>query len=86
MSGAEFVELRALSGMVANWIAFMALTRPGDTIMGLRSAHGGHRSVLGSSLAGARGLTFQPIPSAQRQCRLTWRLRPRRWKQSSPGW
>ncbi len=60
--GAPFVELRVLSGMVANWIAFLALTRPGDRIMGLRAAHGGHRTVQKSSLAGARGLEFHPIP------------------------
>lgn len=59
---APFVELRVLSGMVANWIAFLALTRPGDRIMGLRPAHGGHRTVQESSLAGARGLEFHPIP------------------------
>ncbi|MDP6779501.1 MAG: beta-eliminating lyase-related protein [Candidatus Latescibacteria bacterium] len=60
--GAGFAELRVLSGMVANWISFLALTQPGDRIMGLRAAHGGHRTVQESSLAGARGLEYHPIP------------------------
>jgi glycine hydroxymethyltransferase len=40
--GAEFVNVQPHSGSQANQAVFMALARPGDTIMGLSLAAGGH--------------------------------------------
>lgn len=40
--GAEFVNVQPHSGAQANAAVLMALAEPGDTIMGLSLAHGGH--------------------------------------------
>ena len=39
---APYAEIRVGSGALANLYAFMATCQPGDTIMGLSLAHGGH--------------------------------------------
>ncbi|PRA04748.1 serine hydroxymethyltransferase, partial [Arthrobacter sp. MYb229] len=40
--GAEFANVQPHSGAQANASVFHALVRPGDTVMGLNLAHGGH--------------------------------------------
>ncbi|MEP6717428.1 MAG: serine hydroxymethyltransferase [Terriglobia bacterium] len=40
--GAEYVNVQPHSGSQANQAAYAAIIRPGDTIMGLDLAHGGH--------------------------------------------
>src|ERR1700742_425507 len=40
--GAEYVNVQPHSGSQANQAAFAAILSPGDTIMGLDLAHGGH--------------------------------------------
>ncbi|MDR2600520.1 MAG: serine hydroxymethyltransferase [Oscillospiraceae bacterium] len=40
--GAEFVNVQPHSGASANYAAFMVLTKPGDTILGMDLGHGGH--------------------------------------------
>src|ERR1700723_4177764 len=40
--GAEYVNVQPHSGSQANQAAFAAILQPGDTIMGLDLAHGGH--------------------------------------------
>jgi len=39
---ADHANVQPYSGSVANWGAYLALVKPGDTIMGLSLTHGGH--------------------------------------------
>jgi glycine hydroxymethyltransferase len=42
--GANFVNVQPHSGVSANYAAYMVLTKPGDTVMGMNLDHGGHLS------------------------------------------
>ncbi len=59
---AAFVELRVLSGSMANLYAFMALARPGDPIMAIPESAGGHATHHAQGAAGLYGLVVHDIP------------------------
>lgn len=51
-----FVDVRPISGSIANLIVYTAFTKPGDIILGLGIPNGAHISHTQYGLAGVRGL------------------------------
>jgi glycine hydroxymethyltransferase len=60
--GAAHAEVRVGSGALANLYGFMALARPGDTIIAPPPAIGGHVTHHAAGCAGLYGLTTVPAP------------------------
>lgn len=60
MFGARFVNVQPHSGVQANYSAYYALCKPGDTVLGLNLAHGGHLSH--GSPANFSGKYYNIIP------------------------
>lgn len=58
----NFVEYRVPSGTLANLAAFMALARPGETIIAVPAAVGGHVSHHSRGVAGRFGLRVIDAP------------------------
>ena len=58
--GADHANVQPHSGANANLAAFMALVNPGDTVMGMNLAHGGHLSH--GSPANISGKYFNIVP------------------------
>jgi glycine hydroxymethyltransferase len=60
---AEFVDVRPVSGVNSNLIAYTIFTNPGDTIMALSIPNGGHisygRNELGGTAGSVRGLKVE---------------------------
>ncbi len=61
--GAEFVDVRPISGVVANLVVYTAFTQPGDVMMALSIPCGGHittgKKELGGTAGAVRGLDVQ---------------------------
>ena len=60
--GARFVELRLPTGCMANLCAFMAIAKPGDTIVAPPPSIGGHASHHSKGAAGLYGLNVMAAP------------------------
>jgi glycine hydroxymethyltransferase len=54
--GAEFIDVRPTSGVVANLAVYSALSSPGDTMMALPIPNGGHISTGKKEFSGSAGL------------------------------
>ena len=62
--GAAHAEIRVPSGAIANLMAFMATCRPGDRIIALPAAIGGHVTHHAPGCAGLYGLSVTEAPVA----------------------
>jgi glycine hydroxymethyltransferase len=64
--GAKFVDVRPISGVVANLAVYTALTSPGDTTMSLSIPCGGHITTgkyeLGGTAGAVHGLRVEYLP------------------------
>jgi glycine hydroxymethyltransferase len=60
---AEFVDVRPISGVNSNVVAYTAFTNPGDVVMALSIPNGGHisygKSELGGTAGSVRGLKVE---------------------------
>ncbi|MDG6933930.1 MAG: serine hydroxymethyltransferase [Nitrososphaerota archaeon] len=54
--GGDFVDVRPISGLIANLSVYSGLTTPGDTIVSLSTASGGHISSESKESQGTAGL------------------------------
>src|SRR5580698_8732513 len=63
--GAEYVNVQPHSGSQANQAAYAAVLSPGDTIMGLNLAHGGH--LTHGHQLNFSGKTYQVVPYGVRK-------------------
>ena len=59
---AKYAEIRVGSGALANLYGFMAVAKPGDTIIAPPAAVGGHVTHHAAGCAGLYGLTIHPAP------------------------
>jgi len=63
---AEFVDVRPISGVVANLVVYTAFTEPGDVMMALSIPSGGHitmgKKELGGTAGAVHGLVVEYLP------------------------
>ncbi len=69
--GAEFVDVRPISGVVANLAVYTAFTEPGDVLMALSIPSGGHitsgKKELGGTAGAVKGLNVEYLPLDYRE-------------------
>ena len=62
----EFVDVRPISGVVANLAVYTAFTQPGDTLLALSIPSGGHitsgKKELGGTAGAVKGLNVEYLP------------------------
>ncbi|OJI08972.1 MAG: glycine hydroxymethyltransferase [Candidatus Vogelbacteria bacterium CG10_big_fil_rev_8_21_14_0_10_49_38] len=66
MFKADFVDIRPISGTMANMIIFSAFTRPGDTIASISISSGAHISMAGTGPKKVFGLNVLELPFDQK--------------------
>ncbi len=68
---AEFVDVRPISGVVANLVAYSAFAEPGDCMLALSIPSGGHISMgkkkLGGTAGAVRGLEVEYLPLNEKE-------------------
>jgi glycine hydroxymethyltransferase len=89
--GAEFANVQPHSGAQANTAVFFALLQPGDTILGLSLAHGGH--LTHGMKINYSGKMFEVVPYQVRESdglvdmdQVEWLAREHRPKMIIAGW
>jgi glycine hydroxymethyltransferase len=68
--GAEWAEVRLPGCTLANLAVFLALTRPGDLMLGPAARHGGHLSQRRGGTPEIAGLRVEDLPFDGAACRL----------------
>jgi glycine hydroxymethyltransferase len=67
----EFVDVRPISGVVANLAVYTAFTEPGDTLLALSIPSGGHitsgKKELGGTAGAVKGLVVEYLPLDYRE-------------------
>jgi glycine hydroxymethyltransferase len=69
-----YTEVRLLSGAMTNLAVYMATTRPGDVILSLPPAAGGHATHQPFAAPGLYGLDVHAIPLLADEATATWRI------------
>ena len=81
--GAAFANVQPHSGAQANQAVFLALLQPGDRIMGLNLAHGGHLSHGPPAAMSGRRFDVVSYEVARTASASTWTpCAPARWRRS----
>jgi len=70
--GAEFANVQPHSGANANLAAFVAFLQPGDTVLGMNLAHGGHLSHGSPVNISGKYFNIVPYCVSEKDCRIDY--------------